>query len=103
MSRRSRNWEEGLAEDLKSMTFAQGFILAAVKDEQLPLQVVLGTVIRLYGVKEFSKLVKMPSSNILRAINPKHNPTQSTLTRLLKPFGLTITVAPIKKDGKKAA
>lgn len=103
MARRSRDWNEGLAADLRDMAFAREFILAAVKDESIQLQVVLGKVIRLYGVKEFSKLVKIPGPNILRAVNPKHNPTQETLSRLLKPFGLTITVAPIKKDGKKAA
>lgn len=103
MARRSRDWEEGLAKDLRNMDFAREFILVAVKEEAIPLQVVLGKVIRLHGVKEFSKLVKMPSSNILRAINPKHNPTQETLTRLLRPFGLALTVAPMKKDGKRVA
>lgn len=103
MARRSRDWNEGLAEELRDMAFAREFIMVAVKEEAIPLQAVLGKVIRLHGVKEFSKLVKMPSSNILRAINPKHNPTQETLSRLLKPFGLMMTVAPIKKDGKKAA
>lgn len=103
MAKRSKNWNEGLAEDLRNIKFAQKFILAAIKEELLPIRAVLGTVIRAYGVKGFAKLVKMPSSNVLRAINPKHNPTQETLSRLLKPFGLAVTVAPIKKDGKRAA
>jgi DNA-binding phage protein len=101
MARRSKDWNEGLAKDLRDIDFAQKFILSAVEDESLPLQMVLGKVIRAYGVKEFAKLVKMPSSNLLRAINPKHNPTQETLSRLLKPFGLAVTVAPIK-TGKRA-
>ena len=33
--------------------------------------------------------------------DPSHNPTQETLNRLLKPFGLILTIAPI--DEKKAA
>jgi DNA-binding phage protein len=102
MARRSKDWNEGLANDLRNTSFAQKFILAAVEEEGLPLQAVLGKVIRAYGVKEFAKLVKMPSSNVLRAINPKHNPTQETLSRLLKAFGLTVTVVPIKA-GKRAA
>ena len=28
----------------------------------------------------------MASPNVLRAINPRHNPTQDTLNRLLRPF-----------------
>jgi DNA-binding phage protein len=102
MARRSKNWNEGLAKDLRNKTFAQKFILAAVENEGLTLHAVLGKVIRAYGVLEFSKVVKMPSSNILRAINPKHNPTHETLSRLLKAFDLTIIVAPLK-PGRRAA
>ena len=73
------------------------FILSAV-EEGMSLQQVLGKVIRCYGIKEFSKKVRIPSSNISRAINPKHNPTQKTLNKLLKPFGLKLTVAPIEEE-----
>ena len=45
-------------------------------------------VIRAMGVKEFAAKVRMASPNVLRAINPRHNPTQDTLNRLLKPFRL---------------
>jgi len=48
------------------------------------------------GVKEFAAKVHMPSPNVLRAINPRHNPTHDTLSRLLKPFRLKLTVAPIE-------
>jgi DNA-binding phage protein len=54
-------------------------------------------------VKEFSETVGMPSPNVLRAINPKHNPTQETLERLLKPFGLRIGLAQIKPRRKGRA
>jgi DNA-binding phage protein len=50
---------------------------------------------------EFAKKVKLPSSNIIRAINPKHNPTYETLNKLLKPFKLKVGITPI--TGKKAA
>ena len=61
-------------------------------------------VIRATGMKEFSESVGIPSPNVLRAINPKHNPTQETLERLLKPFGLRIGLAQIKprKKGRVA-
>ncbi len=97
MPKRSKDWNEGLAEDLKDPEFAQEFLLSAL-EEGVSLQVALGKVIRGFGVKEYSKKIKMASPNVLRAINPKHNPTQETLNRLLKPFGLQLTVVPIKKD-----
>lgn len=96
MAKRSLNWNEWLSEDLKDCRFAQAFIQSSL-EEGLSLQIVLGKVIRAYGVKEFSKKIKMPSPNILRAINPKHNPTIETLRRLLKPFALELTVIPVEK------
>ena len=102
MARRSRDWNDGLAEDLKDKTFAREFLAAAVEDG-VPLQQALAKVVRATGVKEFAARVDMPSSNLLRAIHPNHNPTQETLERLLKPFGLRIGLAPITRRGRRAA
>jgi DNA-binding phage protein len=102
MARRTKDWNEGLASDLRDTKFAGEFIKAAL-DEGLSLQKVLGKVIRCYGIKEFAKKSRMASPNILRAINPKHNPTQETLNRLLKPFGLKLAVTPLQFDSKRVA
>ena len=95
MARRSVDWNEELAKKLRNLKYAQGFILACI-EEEIPLQIALGKVIRAHGIKEFSTKTKIPSPNILRAINPKHNPSQATLEKLLKPFKLKLTVTPIK-------
>lgn len=102
MARRSEDWNIGLAEDLRDATFAREFLLAAI-DEGVDLQVALGRVIRAMGVKEFAAKVRMASPNVLRAINPRHNPTQATLDRLLKPFGLRLSLAPIKRKPRESA
>lgn len=102
MARRSRDWNDGLAEDLKDKVFAREFLTAAVEDG-IPLQQALAKVVRATGVKEFAARVDMPSSNLLRAIHPNHNPTQETLERLLKPFGLRIGLALIARRGRRAA
>jgi DNA-binding phage protein len=102
MARRSRNWNEGLAEDLRDPEFAREFLAAAVEDG-VPLKIALAKVIRTTGVKEFAQTVGMPSPNVLRAIHPKHNPTQETLERLLKPFKLRIGLAEIKPRKKARA
>ncbi len=96
MSRRSAEWNEGLSRDLQKKTFAQEFIKGCL-DEGLSLQETLSKVIRAYGIKEFSKRTRLASSNILRALNPKHNPTVETLNTLLKPFALELSVSPRKK------
>jgi DNA-binding phage protein len=98
MARRSKDWNEGLAQDLLDPKFAREFLLDAM-DEGVPIQIALGKVIRAMGVKEFAAKVRMASPNVLRAINPRHNPTQDTLNRLLKPFGLRLSL--VRVDGPR--
>ena len=102
MARSSRDWSIGLAQDLRDPKFAREFLRAAV-DEGVDLQVALGRVIRAIGVKEFAARVSMASPNVVRAINPRHNPTHATLSRLLRPFRLRLSLAPIAKPGRESA
>jgi DNA-binding phage protein len=71
MARRSKDWNIGLAQDLRDPHFAREFLLAAM-DEGVSIQIALGKVIRAIGVKEFSVKIGIASSNLLRAINPRH-------------------------------
>jgi DNA-binding phage protein len=73
MSRRSKDWNVGLAHDLQDPKFAREFLLGAV-EEGVPVQVALGKVVRAMGVKEFAAKVRMASPNVLRAINPRRSP-----------------------------
>jgi DNA-binding phage protein len=102
MARRSRDWNVGLAEDLRNHEFAREFLLAAI-DEGVPLQVALAKVVRAMGVKEFAAKVRMASPNLLRTLSPRHNPTQDTLNRLLKPFRLKLSLAPIARPKNRHA
>jgi DNA-binding phage protein len=102
MTRRSRDWNEGLSRDLHRPEFAREFVLGLL-DEGFSLQATLAKVIRAYGVKEFAGKAKMPSPNVLRSIDGHHNPTQKTLEQLLKPFGLKLTVAPAVRRRPRAA
>jgi DNA-binding phage protein len=93
MARRSRDWNEGLAEDLRDPAFAREFIVAAL-EEGISLQEALGKVVRAYGIKEYAAEANIAAPNLMRAINPKSNPTQQTLERLLAPLELQLTVGP---------
>ena len=102
MARRSRDWNVDLADDLRDQEFAREFLLGAL-DEGVPLQVALAKVVRAMGVKEFAVKVGMASPNLLRSLNPRHNPTQGTLNRLLEPFGLKLSLARIKSPKRRRA
>jgi DNA-binding phage protein len=93
MARRSKDWNEGLAKDLRNREFAQAFFVALL-DEGFTLQEALAKTIRTYGVQEFAKKAKMPASNVSRAIRPSHNPSQRVLGDLLEPLGLRLTAGP---------
>ncbi len=62
MARRTRDWNEGLAKDLKDTDFAREFLLAAA-EEGVTLQDALGKIIRAMGVKEFAAKIGMESPN----------------------------------------
>ena len=102
MARRSRHWEEGLSEDLRDPEFAREVLLASI-DEGVSIQAALAKVIRAMGVKEFAAKVKMASPNVVRAIAPRHNPTQATLNRLLKPFRLRLSLASLGGPDRRSA
>ena len=102
MARRSRDWNIGLAVDLRDPAFAREYLLASI-DEGISLQIALGKAIRAMGVKEFAAKVHMASPNVLRAVGPRHNPTQETLNRLLKPFKLRLSLAPIESSKRRGA
>ena len=102
MAKRSKDWNIGLAQDLRNPEFAREFLLAAI-EEGVSVQVALGKVIRAIGVKEFAEKIAVAGPNILRAINPRHNPTQDTLNRLLKPFKLKLSLAPIDQPKRRRA
>ena len=49
MAKRSRDWNEGLAKDLRDSGFAREFLLAAL-EEGVSIQVALGKAVRAHGV-----------------------------------------------------
>ncbi len=95
MTRRSRDWNEQLAKDMRDPEFAREFLLSLL-DEGFTLQQALAKTIRTYGIREFARRAKIASSNVSRAIRPSHNPSQQLLERLLKPFGLRLGAAPTR-------
>ena len=72
-------------------------------DEGVAIQVALARVVRAMGVKEFAAKVRMASPNVLRALNPRHNPTQATINRLLRPFRLRLSLAFIEGSKRRPA
>jgi probable addiction module antidote protein len=102
MARRSEDWNIDLAKRLRNPKFARAFLLAAI-DEGLTIQEALGKVIRAIGITEFATQIGMPRPNVQRAIRPQYNPTQETMNRLLAPFRLQLSLAPLPTSRRRRA
>ena len=102
MARRSEDWNIDLAKRLHNPKFARAFLLATI-DEGLTIQEALAKVIRAIGVTEFAAQIGMPRPNVQRAIRPQYNPTQGTLNRLLAPFRLRLSLAPLPTSRRPRA
>ncbi len=102
MARRSEDWNIDLTKRLRNPKFARAFLLAAI-DEGLTIQEALGKTIRAIGITEFATQIGMPRSNVQRAIRPHYNPTQETLNRLLAPFRLRLSLAPLPTSHPRRA
>jgi DNA-binding phage protein len=92
MARRPKDWDEYMFEDLSDPVFTSELVKGLV-ESGMPIRAAVRDVINGLGVKEFAALVGMASSNLVRAVHPKANPTLATIERLLEPLGLRIGVA----------
>jgi len=79
-------------EDLSDPVFTSELVKRLV-ESGMPIRAAVRDVINGLGVKEYAALVGMASSNVVRAVHPKSNPTLATIERLLEPLGLRIGVA----------
>ena len=87
MARHSEDWNVDLAKRLRNRAFARAFLLAAIEADDLTVQQALAKVIRAIGITEFAAQVHMARPSVQRAIYPRNNSTQKTLSRFLAPFG----------------
>ena len=89
-------WEDGLMKDLKDPEFAAGFVNACL-DEGVSFQVALGNVVKAQGYSFVARKVRMTVSTVIRAVQPKANPTLATIRKILHGIGLDLTVR-LKKN-----
>ena len=92
MARRSRDWEEGLARDLKKTVKARKEFFLALLDEGYDWKDALNKIVKLVGVKEYCDIVgDIKPSNLLNQLKPESNLTLETLERLTSPLGIELT------------
>ena len=95
---RSKSYDEELSERLQDRKYARGFLLTLMEGEDgLSLEEALKVTIERMGIKEFSKLSKIASPNVVRMVKGRVQPTLPTFDRFLAVFGLKAEIRPVKK------
>jgi DNA-binding phage protein len=90
---RGKSYDEELSERLQDPKYARGFLLALMEgSDGMSLEEALHTTIERMGIKEFSKMSKIASPNVVRMLKGRVPPTLYMLDRFLKPFGLRTRV-----------
>jgi hypothetical protein len=84
MAGRSQGWKVGRAHDLQDSRLAQEFLSSV--EEGFSVEVALAAVFRAMDVRR----CRWPARTFRVRSTPRHNPTQETLNRLLRPLKLTL-------------
>jgi hypothetical protein len=93
MARRSEGWNVGLVHDLQDSKFAREFLSAVEKG--FPVQVPLGKIGSCHGREGIPREGCRRQARTFRVRStPRHNPTQDTRNRLLRP--LKLALAPLE-------
>ena len=87
--RRTTHYNEELSRRLKKPQYAQTFIASLMEgDDGMSVEDALRRTIEVIGVKEFSELTGVSSSNLVAFVKKRRSLKPETLDQLLKPFKL---------------
>ena len=87
--RRTKSFNQELSEKLRRSRFAQAFLASLMEAEDgLSSEGALRQTIEIMGIKEFSKLAKIPTSRVHEFLKSKRKLKPESLDVLLKPFKL---------------
>ena len=95
MANRFSDWQEGLSTELiKSKKRRKMYFEALQKEYDNDLEV-LRAIVKVMGLKEFSGLCGLPSSNISNYLKKGKDLKISTLKKLISPFGIKVVNIPL--------
>lgn len=101
MVRKSRDWKEGLSEELRKDKETRREYFQALLEEKFTWREAILSIIQTIGVKEYSEMLKgeIKPSNLLNQLKPDHNLTINTLEKITRPLGMEIAFkSKTKKD-----
>jgi len=88
MTNRYSDWQEDLSKELLKSKIKRNLFFLGLRNEYSNDLEVLRAIVKVMGLKEFSKLCKIPSSNLSKYLSPGKDLKISTINKLLSPFGI---------------
>lgn len=90
MANRFSDWQEDLSSELVKSKKRRKLFFEAMQEEYGNDLEVLRAVVKVIGLKEYSKLCGLPSSNISNYLKKGKDLKVSTIQKLISPFGIKV-------------
>lgn len=105
MQRRSRDWREGLSEELKKDKYKRTELFLGFMEEGYTWREALQSIVKIIGVNEYTQLMggEMKPSNLLNQLRPGHNFNLNTLEKITAPLAIEMTFKTPDGDDPKTA
>jgi probable addiction module antidote protein len=101
MPKRTRDYREGLLNDLKDATAAAHYLNAALEDSDEMFLVALRDVAEARQMAKVAERAQLSRESIYRMLTETGNPRYSSLLGILKALGLKLEVAADAKEGSR--
>ena len=88
MTNRYNDWQEDLSKELMKSKKRRNLFFLGLRDEYDNDLEVLRAIVKVMGLKEFSKICHIPSSNLSKYLAPGKDLKISTINKMLCPFGI---------------
>ncbi len=88
MTNRYNDWQEDLSVELLKSKKRRNLYFLGLREEYNNDLEVLRAIVKVMGLKEFSKLCHISSSNLSKYLSPGKDLKISTINKMLSPFGI---------------
>lgn len=95
MANRFSDWQEDLSAELFKSKKRRKMYFEALQEEYNNDLEVLRAIVKVMGLKEFSNLCGLPSSNISNYLKKGKDLKISTIKKLIAPFGIKVANIPL--------
>jgi len=95
MANRFSDWQEDLSAELVKSKKRRRMYFEALQEEYGNDLEVLRAIVKVMGLKEFSSICGLPSSNISNYLKKGKDLKISTIKKLITPFGIKVVNIPL--------